>query len=92
MPWISPLELLDHLNTIVGSSEMVVSIKQGRRVKVLQQNWTESGVKMTENCVIDSETNSVKTKVVDSCQNLVALGHIMWENGACYFHPIRVFV
>ena len=82
VPWISPLELLDHLNTIVGSAEMVVSIKQGRRVEVLQQNWTESGVKMTENCVIKSKTNSVKTKVVDSCQNLVAIGHIMWENEA----------
>ena len=92
VPWISPLELLDHLNTIVGSAEMVVSIKQGRRVEVLQQNWTESGVKMTENCVIESETNSVKTKVVDSCQNLVAIGHIMWENEASYFRPIRVFV
>ncbi len=92
VPWISPLELLDHLNTIVGSAEMVVSIKQGRRVEVLQQDWTESGVKMTENCVIESETNSVKTKVVDSCQNLVAIGHIMWENEASYFHPKRVFV
>ena len=92
MPWISPLELLDHLNTIVGSAEMVVSIKQGRRVEVLQQNWTESGVKMTENCVIESEANSVKTKVVDPCQNLVAIGHIVWENEASYFQPIRVFV
>ena len=92
VPWISPLELLDHLNTIVGSAEMVVSIKQGRRVEVLQQDWTESGVKMTGNCVIESEINSVKTKVVDSCQNLVAIGHIMWENEASYFHPKRVFV
>ena len=92
VPWISPLELLDHLNTIVGSAEMVVSIKQGRRVEVLQQDWTESGVKMTENCVIESETNSVKTKVVDSCQNLVAIGHIMWENEASFFHPIKVFL
>ena len=92
VPWISPLELLDHLNTIVGSAEMVVSIKQGRRVEVLQQNWTESGVKMTENCVIESEANSVKTKVVDPCQNLVAIGHIVWENEASYFQPIRVFV
>jgi hypothetical protein len=47
---------------------------------------------MTDNCVIESETNSVKTKVVDSCQNLVAIGHIMWENDASYFHPKRVFV
>ena len=92
VPWISPLELLDHLNTIVGSAEMVVSIKQGRRVEVLKQNRTQSGFKMTENCVIESETNSVKTKVVDSCQNLVAIGHIMWENEASYFHPKRVFV
>ena len=45
-----------------------------------------------ENCIIESETNSVKTKVVDSCQNLVAIGHIMWENEASYFHPIKVFV
>ena len=92
VPWISPLELLDHLNTIVGSAETVVSIKQGRRVEFLQQNLTESVVKMTENSVIESETNSVKTKVVDSCQNLVAIGHIMWENETSYFHPIRVFV
>ena len=92
VPWISPLELLDHLNTIVGSAETVVSIKQGRRVEFLQQNLTESVVKMTENSVIESETNSVKTKVVDSCQNLVAIGHIMWENDASYFHPKRVFV
>ncbi len=92
VPWISPLELLDHLNTIVGSAEMVVSIKQGRSVEFFQQNWTESGVIMTENCVIESETNSVKTKVVDSCQNLVAIGHIMWENEASFFHPIKVFV
>ena len=92
VPWISPLELLDHLNTIVGSAEMVVSIKQGRSVEFFQQNWTDSGVKLTENCVIESETNSVKTKVVDSCQNLVAIGHIMWENEASYFHPKRVFV
>ncbi len=92
VPWISPLELLDHLNTIVGSAETVVSIKQGRRVEVLQQNLTESVVKMTDNSVIESETNSVKTKVVDSCQNLVAIGHIMWENETSYFHPIRVFV
>jgi tRNA pseudouridine55 synthase len=92
VPWISPLELLDHLNTIVGSAEMVVSIKQGRSVEFFQQNWTDSGVKLTENCVIESETNSVKTKVVDSCQNLVAIGHIMWENKASFFHPIKVFV
>ena len=92
VPWISPLELLDHLNTIVGSAEMVVSIKQGRSVEFFQQNWTDSGVKLTENCVIESETNSVKTKVVDSCQNLVAIGHIMWENEASFFHPIKVFV
>ena len=92
VPWISPLKLLDHLNTIVVSAEMVVSIKQGRRVEVLQQDWTGSEVKMTDNCVIESETNSVKTKVVDSCQNLVAIGHIMWENDASYFHPKRVFV
>ena len=92
VPWISPLELLDHLNTIVGSAETVVSIKQGRRVEFLQQNLTESVVKMTENSVIESETNSVKTKVVDSCQNLVAIGHIVWENEASYFQPIRVFV
>jgi tRNA pseudouridine55 synthase len=92
VPWISPLELLDHLNTIVGSAEMVVSIKQGRSVEFFQQNWTDSGVKLTENCVIESETNSVKTKVVDSCQNLVAIVHIMWENKASFFHPIKVFV
>ena len=92
VPWISPLELLDHLNTIVGSAEMVVSIKQGRSVEFFQQNWTDSGVKLTENCVIESETYSVKTKVVDSCQNLVAIGHIMWENEASFFHPIKVFV
>lgn len=92
VPWISPLELLDHLNTIVGSAEMVVSIKQGRSVEFFQQNWTDSGVKLTENCVIESETNSVKTKVVDSCQNLVAIGHIMWENEVSFFHPIKVFV
>lgn len=92
VPWISPLELLDHLNTIAGSAEMVVSIKQGRSVEFFQQNWTDSGVKLTENCVIESETNSVKTKVVDSCQNLVAIGHIMWENEASFFHPIKVFV
>ena len=92
VPWISPLELLDHLNTIVGSAEMVVSIKQGRSVEFFQQNWTDSGVKLTENCVIESETNSVKTKVVDSCQNLVAIGHIMWENEASFFHPIKVFL
>ena len=92
VPWISPLELLDHLNTIVGSAEMVFSIKQGRSVEFFQQNWTDSDVNLTENCVIESETNSVKTKVVDSCQNLVAIGHIMWENDASFFHPIKVFV
>ena len=92
VPWISPLELLDHLNTIVGSAEMVFSIKQGRSVEFFQQNWTDSDVNLTENCVIESETNSVKTKVVDSCQNLVAIGNIMWENGASFFHPIKVFV
>ena len=92
VPWISPLELLDNLNTIVGSAEMVVSIKQGRSVEFFQKNWTDSGVKLTENCVIESETNSVKTKVVDSCQNLVAIDHIMWENEASFFHPIKVFV
>jgi hypothetical protein len=58
----------------------------------LQQDWTESDVKMTEYCVIESETNSVKTKVIDSCQNLVAIGNIMWENEASYFHPKKVFV
>jgi TATA-binding protein-associated factor Taf7 len=77
---------------MVCSAEMLVPIKQGRRVEVLQQNWTESGIKMTGNCIIESETNSVKTKVVDSCQNLVAIGHIMWENKASFFHPIKVFV
>ena len=92
VPWISPLELLDHLNTIVGSAEMVFSIKQGRSVEFFQQNWTDSDANLTENCVIESETNSVKTKVVDSCQNLVAIGHIMWENEASFFHPIKVFV
>ena len=92
VPWISPLELLDHLNTIVGSAEMIFSIKQGRSVEFFQQNWTDSDVNLTENCVIESETNSVKTKVVDSCQNLVAIGNIMWENEASFFHPIKVFV
>jgi hypothetical protein len=71
---------------------MVYSIKQGRSVEFLQQNWTDSDVNLTKNCVIESETNSVKTKVVDSCQNLVAIGHIMWENEASFFHPIKVFV
>ena len=92
MPWISPLELLNHFNTVEGSAEMVFSIKLGRRVEVLQQHWNESDVKMTGINVLQSETNFVKTKVVDSCQNLVAIGQIMWENNASYFKPIKVFL
>ena len=92
VPWISPLELLNHLNTVEGSAEMVVSIKLGRRVEIFHQHRTESDVKMTENNILQSETNSVKTKVVDSCQNLVAIGQIMWENDTSYFKPIKVFL
>jgi len=91
-PWIPPIELLNHLNTVVGSAEMVVSIKLGRRVEVLEQYWTESNEKLTEYKVLQSETNSIKTKVVDSCQNLVAIGHILWENNSQYFQPKKVFI
>ena len=93
MPWISPLEVLNHLYTVIGTPEMVSSIKQGCRVEVSPQFSTEGNGKKTDEKEFGLGTNPVQIKVVDdTCHNLVAIGFVMWENLGSYFQPTKVFV
>ena len=92
VPWISPLEVLNHLHTVIGTPEMVSSIKQGRRVEVSPQFSTEGNSKKADKKEFGLETNPVQIKVVDTCHNLVAIGFVMWENLGSYFQPTKVFV
>ena len=92
MPWISPLEVLSNLYTVIGTPEMVDSIKQGRSVEVSPQFSTGGNGKKIHEKGFRVETSPVQTKVVDACHNLVAIGFVMWENVRSYFQPTKVFV
>ena len=91
VPWISPLEVLNHLYTIIGTPEMVSSIKQGRRVEVSSQFSIEGNIKKTDEKEFRLTANPVQTKVVDTCHNLVAIGFLMWDNLSSFFQPTKVF-
>ena len=92
VPWIPLLDVLNHLCTVIGTPEMVSSIKQGRRVKISRQNSMDGSVKKISENELRQENSPVQTKVVDACQNLVAIGLIMWETTGSYFQPTKVFV
>jgi tRNA pseudouridine55 synthase len=92
VPWISPLEVLDHLYTVVSNNRMVSLIKHGRTVELTNVPYgNDNGVKAEKTDFVEGKSDK-QAKVIDTCQNLVAIGRIIWENGGSYFKPTKVFV
>lgn len=92
VPWISPLEVLDHLYTVVANSRMVSLIKHGRTILITNlYNGNDNVVKVEKTDFVKGKSPK-QAKVTDACQNLVATGQIIWENGGSYFKPTKVFV
>ncbi len=92
IPWISPLTLLKHYNTIDASSEIVSLIKFGRKVKLFQSNYSSLLDKTKVEKVSGQKNLSLQIKVLDDNQNLIAIGHLIWDNEECYFQPSKVFI
>ena len=89
---LPPLTLLKHYNTIDASSEIVSLIKFGRKVKLFQSNYSSLLDKTKVEKVSGQKNLSLQIKVLDDNQNLIAIGHLIWDNEECYFQPSKVFI
>jgi len=92
IPWISPLVLLNDIYSINASDEMLSSIKFGRRVELSPSNSYPEADTLDSNELIKQQINRLQTKVLDINQNLIAIGHLLWDNKQCYFQPSKVFI
>jgi len=92
VPWISPISLLNHINTLNVDDEMTSKIKFGQRIKFpLSSNFKEykKNLRVKD---LTKITNHLQSKVLDNNQNLIAIGFLLWENESCYFQPTKVFL
>ena len=92
IPWICPLEILNHFYTLAASSKMVVDLKHGRAVQISEMTCNKENLENTEKIYFTKENTPKQAKVTDSNQNLVAIGQIIWENSCNYFKPSKVFI
>ena len=92
IPWISPIEILNHFYTLAATSRLVANIKHGRAVQISEMTCTDEYLEKTENLYFPKENTPKQAKVTDSSQNLVAIGQIIWENGMNFFKPSKVFI
>ncbi len=92
IPWISPSTLLEHIHTLYANEEIQSYIKFGRRIELSRTNNYSDLKKLKTDNVIKQKINLVQTKVLDNNQNLIAIGHLIWENKLCYFQPSKVFI
>ena len=92
IPWIYPIEILNHFYTLAASSRMVANIKHGRAVQVSEMKCINENLENTEKIFFTKENTPKQAKVTDSNQNLVAIGQIIWENKVNLFKPKKVFI
>ena len=92
IPWISPIEILNHFYTLAASSKMVADIKHGRAVQVSEMTCIDENLENTEKIHFTKENTPKQAKVTDSSQHLVAIGQIIWENEMNFFKPSKVFI
>ena len=92
IPWINPIEILNHFYTFAASSRMVANIKNGRAVQVSEMTSIDENLEKKEKMFFTQENTPKQAKVTDSSQNLVAIGQIIWENDMNFFKPSKVFI
>jgi len=92
IPWIHPIEILNHFYTLAASSKMVADIKHGRAVQISEMTCINENLENTEKLYFTKENTPKQAKVTDSNQNLVAIGQIICENSSNYFKPSKVFI
>ncbi len=92
IPWISPSNLLNHLNTINADDEILSCIKFGKRVKLSASKVCIDFKTFEKEKVFEQTSERMQTKVLDINQNLIAIGNLLWENKVCYFQPSKVFI
>ena len=92
IPWICPIEILNHFYTLAASTKMVANIKHGRAIQVSEITCSDEKLENTEKIYFTKENIPKQAKVTDSNQNLVAIGQIIWENGMVIFKPTKVFI
>ncbi|MBC8259869.1 MAG: tRNA pseudouridine(55) synthase TruB [SAR324 cluster bacterium] len=92
VPWIFPVDVLNHLHTIISTPDILKLLKDGRRIEIPQSIMFEHEDTKCFLNVLKDTSKTAQTKVLDDCQNIVAIGFVMWENGDCYFQPTKVFV
>ena len=92
IPWIYPIEILNHFYTLAASSGMVADIKHGRAVQISEMPCINQNLENTEKTYFTKENTPKQAKVTDSNQNLVAIGQIIWDNSRSYFKPSKVFI
>ena len=92
IPWISPIEILNHFYTLAASSRMVADIKHGRAVQISEMTCINENLENTQKIYFTKENTPKQAKVTDSSQNLVAIGQIICENSRSYFKPSKVFI
>ena len=92
IPWIYPIEILNHFYTLAASSGLVTNIKHGRSVQVSEMSCIDENLEKTQLIHFTKENTPKQAKVTDSSHNLVAIGQIIWENGINFFKPTKVFI
>jgi Pseudouridine synthase len=92
IPWIYPLEILNHFYTLTANARMVAEIKHGRDVQVTEEKCLNENFEKNENIYISKENTPKQAKVTDSSHNLVAIGQIIWDDGRNFFKPSKVFI
>ena len=92
IPWISPIEILNHFYTLAANSRLVAKIKHGRAVQVSEMSCIDENLVKTEKIYFTKENTPRQAKVTDSSHNLVAIGKIIWENDMNLFKPSKVFI
>ena len=92
IPWIYPIEILNHFYTLAASSIVVSDIKNGRSVQVSEMKSANKNLKKKEKINFTKENTPKQAKVTDSDQNLVAIGQIICENNMNIFKPTKVFI
>ena len=92
IPWIYPIEILNHFYTLAASSGLVANIKHGRAVQVSEMSCMDENLKKAQIKHFTKENTPKQAKVTDSSQNLVAIGQIIWENNMNFFKPSKVFI
>ena len=92
IPWIYPIEILNHFYTLAANSRLVANIKHGRAVQVSEMSCIDENLVKTEKIYFTKENTPRQAKVTDSSHNLVAIGKIIWENDMNLFKPSKVFI